>query len=239
MEEDQYVNGMDWGKGDLSASHLKNYRRYQYDLIGDYIGKNILEVGSGEKGFTRELVKNKRNIERLISIEPSTTLFELYKDDISFPKWVKFESIDLFNMNHEDYGTFDTVIFVHVLEHIEKDRDALNHTHKLLEQGGHVLIEVPAVPWLFSVHDEMLGHYRRYNKKMLSDAIDTSKYEILKMWYQDPIGILGSLYYFKLKKVKLKTNAGLSLPKTKGPFMINISSLLRKNWRSISHSLWV
>ena len=38
---------------------------------------------------------------------------------------------------------------------------------KFLKKDGHILITVPAYQFLFSKKDEVLGHYRRYNKKLL------------------------------------------------------------------------
>lgn len=124
--------------------------------------------------------------------------------------------MDLFNMTADTFGLFDTALFIHVLEHVEKDRDALNKAHKLLAPNGKVLIEVPALPALFSVHDEMLGHYRRYNKQTLKDIVDTDKYIIINIWYQDFIGVLGSLHFFKIKKTRLSSSDEVQLVKKQG-----------------------
>ena len=159
VNTDKYVHGMDWGQGGITLGDLNNYREYQYDLVAKYMGKNVLEVGSGSRGFTNQILKGKSDLQRIISIEPSTTLFNIYKDKFKFPDFVRFECIDLFDLKKEDFGLFDTAVFIHVLEHIERDKPALDHAHDLISEGGHVLIEVPALPWLFSVHDEMLGHY--------------------------------------------------------------------------------
>ena len=80
------------------------------------------------------------------------------------------------------------------------------------------MIEVPALPWLFSIHDEMLGHYRRYNKPLLRSIIDNKMFINVKMWYQDPIGVFGSLYYFKFNKIKLKSDDGHKLVLKQGTF---------------------
>ena len=122
--EDKYVFGMDWGTNELNNFELSNYRKYQFDLIGKHIGKNILEVGSGDRSFTHQLVKNINGIERIISIEPSTTLMEAYKDKYKLPNYVTIEPIDLFDLTTSSYGLFDTIILIHVLEHIEKDKEA-------------------------------------------------------------------------------------------------------------------
>ena len=215
-ETDQYVHGMDWLSGDLEEFEWSNYRKYQYDLIARHIGKNILEVGSGDRSFTNQILKHAGHLDRIISIEPSATLFEMHEKKYKFPDQVSFHMVDLFNVTKDTFGLFDTAVFIHVLEHIEKDREALNKVHELLEPKGKVLIEVPALPFLFSVHDEMLGHYRRYNKKTIKNIVDTDKYEIKDIWYQDILGVLGSLFFFKIKKIKLANSDGAQLVRNQG-----------------------
>jgi 2-polyprenyl-3-methyl-5-hydroxy-6-metoxy-1,4-benzoquinol methylase len=215
-ETDEYVHGMDWLQGELRDFELSNYREYQYNLIAKHVGTNILEVGSGDRSFTHQILKRSKHIERLISIEPSVTLFETHANKYKFPGNTSFHMMDVFDLTKDRFGLFDTAIFIHVLEHIERDREALNKVHELLSPNGRVLIEVPALPILFSVHDEMLGHYRRYTKSMLKSIVDTDKYVIDDMWYQDIVGVLGSLYYFKMKKTKLSSNDGVQLVKNQG-----------------------
>lgn len=213
---DKYVSGMDWGKAELKDFELSNYRKYQYDLISKFIGSEILEIGSGDRSFTKQIIKNKKKIDKIVSIEPSTTLTEIYSDKYSFPESVKFIEIDLFDMTADKYGLFDTIILIHVLEHVEFDREALNHLYSLLKPGGMILIEVPALRSLFSIHDKILGHYRRYNKKNFKLMVNTDFFQIKKLWYQDAIGMLGSFFYFKLKKINLQSSDGVSLVKNQG-----------------------
>lgn len=222
-KNDDYAFGMDWGQDKVSIGELTNYRQYQYDLIKDFIGTQVFEVGSGaSRSFTKLLVKNNNNINRLLSTEPSDILFDDYKNknnkQFHFPDYVEFANKDIFDMTPDETGQFDTVIYIHVLEHIKEDKKALNHTHQFLKEGGHVLIEVPALPFLFSVHDEMLGHYRRYTKKMMKSIVDENKYTIKKLWYNDPVGVIGSFLFFKLGKVKLKSEKGVDIVSKQGQF---------------------
>jgi 2-polyprenyl-3-methyl-5-hydroxy-6-metoxy-1,4-benzoquinol methylase len=216
-KDDKIVHGMDWGADEeLKDFELSNYRKYQYDLIGKYIGTNILEVGAGDRSFTNQIVKNCQGFERIVSIEPSETLFEFYRNKYKLPDNVIVTSDNLFDLTPETYGLFDTIIFIHVLEHVEKDREALDHMHNLLKPGGKILIEVPAMQSLFSVHDKMLGHYRRYNKKNFRAMINNDLYTIKKLWFQDAIGMIGSFIFFKMKKIKLKSDQGVNLVKKQG-----------------------
>ena len=207
---------MDWGANELKDFELSNYRKYQFDLIGKHIGKNILEVGSGDRSFTNQIVKNVTGIERIVSIEPSRVLMETYKDKYKLPDYVSLSDDNLFDLKPDSYGLFDTIIFIHVLEHVERDREALIHMHQLLKPGGKILVEVPAMQSLFSVHDKMLGHYRRYNKTNFRAMVDSNLYKINDLWYQDAIGMIGSFIFFKLKKIELKSDQGVDLVKNQG-----------------------
>ena len=55
---DLYVNDMDWSKNGNGFSSFNNYRRYQFNLISKYIGSKILEVGSGDRSFTDQILEN-------------------------------------------------------------------------------------------------------------------------------------------------------------------------------------
>jgi hypothetical protein len=55
-----------------------------------------------------------------------------------------------------------------VLEHVREDRRFLAEiVDRYLEKGGHLIVTVPAFPFLYSRHDAFLTHYRRYGRKQL------------------------------------------------------------------------
>jgi hypothetical protein len=70
---------------------------------------------------------------------------------------------------------FDLLLVLDVLEHVEDDAALLDTlVRENLTGRGHVLMSVPAWPWLFSSHDVRLRHYRRYTpagaRKLLAGA---------------------------------------------------------------------
>lgn len=65
-------------------------------------------------------------------------------------------------------GAYDGVFLFDVLEHVEDDRAALRAVGRLLKPGGLVICTVPAYEWLWSSHDEVLGHRRRYTARGLT-----------------------------------------------------------------------
>ena len=52
---------------------------------------------------------------------------------------------------------------------------------------------------------------------MLS-IINKKKFEVIDIWYQDFIGIFGSLLYFKFKKIILNSSSGVNLVGKQGKF---------------------
>ncbi|HEY0044695.1 MAG TPA: class I SAM-dependent methyltransferase [Allosphingosinicella sp.] len=62
-------------------------------------------------------------------------------------------------------GAYDMVAILDVLEHVEEDREALQSIARKLKPGGRILITVPAHPWMWSAHDVVNHHKRRYTRK--------------------------------------------------------------------------
>jgi SAM-dependent methyltransferase len=62
---------------------------------------------------------------------------------------------------------FDLVTAFDVIEHIENDGEAVADIYRLTRPGGHSMITVPAGPWLWSNHDEIHHHFRRYTRRGL------------------------------------------------------------------------
>lgn len=70
-----------------------------------------------------------------------------------------------------DIGRFDAVCLFDVIEHLNDDVGALRCAHNLLMDGGAIFVTVPALPWLYGIHDEINHHRRRYTDVLLSDAL--------------------------------------------------------------------
>ena len=62
---------------------------------------------------------------------------------------------------------FDLICLFDVLEHVERDQEALCILRERLAPKGFLIITVPAYPWLYSSHDVQHHHYRRYTARQL------------------------------------------------------------------------
>jgi dolichyl-phosphate beta-glucosyltransferase len=61
----------------------------------------------------------------------------------------------------------EVVCLLDVIEHLDDPMAALREAARLLAPDGRVVVNVPAHQWLWSSHDEELGHRRRYTRAML------------------------------------------------------------------------
>ncbi len=71
----------------------------------------------------------------------------------------------------------DAVLLLDVIEHITNDREAVKEAFALLKSGGILICTVPAYQWLWSMHDEMHHHKRRYSKKDFRRLLELSDAE--------------------------------------------------------------
>ena len=82
-----------------------------------------------------------------------------------------------------DDDRFDLIAMLDVLEHIDDDVGALRTLSQRLDRGGSILLTIPAFPWLWSQHDEIHHHKRRYTKASLAAALRKAGLEPVNMSY--------------------------------------------------------
>jgi SAM-dependent methyltransferase len=108
---------------------------------------------------------------------------------------------------------FDLICLFDVLEHIEDDEGALRNITPLLGHGAKILATVPAYQWLYSSHDRLLSHFRRYGKRELSAKFRKNGYRINYAGYLNvlslPLMIISRLFDI-LRKAE--DSAGTGVP---------------------------
>lgn len=143
------------------------------DIIKDYKEGLILDIGCGDSYFDYRLLNSNIEIKKLYGI------------DINLPECFKKDNyIVVNNYNKLKNKKFDTIIMLDVLEHIENDKEFLEkNINELLDDNGRLIITIPTHQCLFSKHDTMLKHYRRYNIKMIKDLANKTGYKIINYHY--------------------------------------------------------
>ncbi len=153
---------------DILADYLTRYG----DLPGD---ARILEIGCGT-GHNLPMLARFGAVEA-IEIDPAARTVAAERlgrpvGDAPLPALPGIER-----------GAYDLVAVLDVVEHIEDDVAALAAMKTLLKPGGKILIAVPAHQWMWSAHDVVNHHHRRYSKTTLRHAIAAAGLKPEKLGY--------------------------------------------------------
>jgi SAM-dependent methyltransferase len=84
-------------------------------------------------------------------------------------------------------ASFDVVLLLDVLEHFADEQALLAQVRRLLRPGGTLLVSVPAYQFLWSEHDEVLHHVRRYTARRLRRALEAAHLRIGRLTYTNVV----------------------------------------------------
>jgi len=147
-------------------------------LILKYISKEsqklkILNVGTST-GYTSIWLSEFGEVK---SVEYDKDCYEFVKENIG---------IDIVNASIEDLpfedNYFDLVCAFDVIEHVKNDQRGVNEMARVCKDNGYIFVTVPAYQFLWSNHDVINHHQRRYTSKKLktlfsqNDAIIFTSY---------------------------------------------------------------
>ena len=148
--------------------------KYCLSIFRKYLIGNILEVGAGCGSFTRNYYK--KNMDEIVLTEKDDKQIIDLKN-----KFGKNINISISNLDIEKLTkSFDTILYLHVLEHIKDDIKEIENATKKLNKDGHLIIMVPAHQKIYGNLDKAVGHYRRYEKKFFKNNFNNLKLIDLK-----------------------------------------------------------
>ncbi|MEI6730737.1 MAG: class I SAM-dependent methyltransferase [Pseudomonadota bacterium] len=155
---------------------LTSRNRLLEDLIIKYslpdCETKFLEIGCANGLFLEKLAKNKN-----IKITGS----EIYLAGLKYAREKLRVGADLIQFDVEQGilpDRFDIIGSFDVIEHIENDVAAIANIYAMLNPGGNFILTVPQYMFLWSKHDEMLHHKRRYSRKELLTKLTGAGFEI-------------------------------------------------------------
>jgi phospholipid N-methyltransferase len=165
--------------------NAKNWKKYWVGKVRPLIKGPVLEVGAGIGANTKLLHSQEILWHQL---EPDTKFYKQLKQDTQQSRYCEAFHGTLKNHPKTNY---QTIIYIDVLEHIEYDGEELKLAANKLKIGGKVIVLSPAHQSLMSNFDRNIGHFRRYNKKMLRDICPINM-SVQKQYYLDSVGLLAS-----------------------------------------------
>lgn len=125
----------------------------------------ILDVGCGTCGMAEYLSKDFN----VVAIDTSELALEYCKK-----RGVEHSFLSTLDSFPKDKYNIKAITILDVIEHIEDDKSIVEQLYDSLPTGGYIIASVPAYQFLWSFHDEVHKHYRRYRlsnfKRLISNA---------------------------------------------------------------------
>jgi 2-polyprenyl-3-methyl-5-hydroxy-6-metoxy-1,4-benzoquinol methylase len=171
-------------------ARAKNWKGYLTEQLGPFIRGHVLEVGAGMGATTSALWTAAAS--QWTALEPDPRLADQARMrvcDIGLDRVVVRRGT-IAALDAEE--TFDTILYIDVLEHIEQDAAELQDASRHLRPGAHLIVLSPAHQWLFSPFDAAIGHVRRYNARALR-SLRPSGLALSRLRYLDAVGMTASL----------------------------------------------
>jgi SAM-dependent methyltransferase len=193
---------------DLFAA-ASNWKSYWSRRIGRYISGDTLEVGAGIGSNTSFL--SSAGSGRWVCLEPDPGLVaQLDKNLREMGGVHRYENVCGTLQSLDEGESFDTIVYIDVLEHIENDADELKMAGTRLRPGGRVIVLSPAHQSLFTPFDAAIGHFRRYNRSSLR-KVSPPDLQLEALFYLDACGIVASAANQLLLKQSMPTKAQIGV----------------------------
>jgi SAM-dependent methyltransferase len=165
---------------DVEVTHwwFKSRRNYLIDVLKN-APKNvkILDIGCSSGIFLLDLENLGFNSDNLFGIDISQKAIANCKQN---------GLLNTFVMDAQEITLtqkFDIIVASDCLEHLQDDEKALKNWNNLLNTNGTMYVFVPAFSSLWSYHDTINHHFRRYTKVDLKTKLENQGLLILKASY--------------------------------------------------------
>jgi SAM-dependent methyltransferase len=107
---------------------------------------------------------------------------------------------------------YDLIAALDVIEHIDDDSGAIEAIARKLKPGGKFVMTVPAHQWMWSAHDVVNHHKRRYSKAGLKRLIEGSPLRLQKIGYFNSLLFPLAVAERGASKLRGKESADVRLP---------------------------
>lgn len=151
--------------------------REQLQALSLPVRASILEVGVGPGENLYSIYPPDAEV---VGIEPDPELAALARARGSQP--IHETTIEEFPSS-ADAGQFDAVTMFDLLEHTRDDALVLRKASELLTPQGYLVVSVPAFMLLWSQHDVVNLHYRRYTRRELVSKVERAGLSVTRATY--------------------------------------------------------
>jgi len=151
------------------------FNAWVYSRIHPYLGRRIAEIGCGTGTFTTMIAAQGYTV----------TGFDIHAPyvEVARERLRKFPSCNAICADVTAmpwaHQSFETIVMLDVLEHIEDDVGSLRKLRDGLGSDGRLILKVPAGMWLYSTMDKAIGHFRRYSRRSLAHTLNQAGFSVV------------------------------------------------------------
>jgi hypothetical protein len=142
--------------------------------LADHSVDSVADVGAGSMYFSREIAC-RSNARMVWAIDSNFS--EEHREKIGH-----CEIIALRAPTAETYKT-SLWMFMDVIEHVEESHEFLQQYVVPVASGTRFFVTVPAFQFMWSQHDEYLGHFRRYTRSSLVALLESVGLQVERIGY--------------------------------------------------------
>jgi 2-polyprenyl-3-methyl-5-hydroxy-6-metoxy-1,4-benzoquinol methylase len=153
-----------------SFSVARRFNRWMAQTIAPYAGDDVLEIGAGMGNLAAQLAPGRN---RYVATDIDPEHLSRLESRLGHLAHLETALCDLGRPHQLDSfaGQMDTVVCLNVLEHVEDEAAGLGNMYEALRSGGRAIVLVPEGPSIYGSLDVVLGHYRRYTREQLAEAM--------------------------------------------------------------------
>ena len=204
-----------------SLAGTKRFNRWMADTVRPFVGTRVLELGAGIGNMTQHLARGRK-----IYVASDIDEEHMARLRVRFRGRPNLEIRRCDLCDAADFqpllGSFDSVVCLNVVEHVEDDLGALRNIFSALKPGGRAIILVPQDQKAYGTLDEVLGHYRRYSEAQLRARMEEAGFEVERM-----------LHFNRVTRPGWRFNGQVLKRRSFSRFQLKVFDTLVPLWRRI------
>jgi SAM-dependent methyltransferase len=212
----------------VTLQHVREiacYNDWVFSILRPHLGGRVLELGCGIGTYSTRLRARARRL-TCVDMDPHyvATVQALFAgdDDVVVEEGTVGKGLTF------PAASFDAIVCLNVLEHIEDDLAALRELRSWLAPSGRVLLQVPAHPRLFGSIDTALGHWRRYTRKGLAGILAAAGFDlVLAPRYLYLLAIPGWWWFGRVRRRTVVPETTVRIANTMAAMSRSLESLIR------------
>jgi SAM-dependent methyltransferase len=198
-------------------------------LASDPATGRLLDLGCGTGGVLREIAPERP----CVGLDRSALALRICRDK-------GFRELARGDLSALPFApaSFETVIALDVIEHLDDDVGFLRQAARLCAPGGRMIVAVPAFQLLWSQHDETFEHRRRYRARQLEEVVRAAGLQLERTTYTNffvfPVAALWRVLSYRLGLGRLAPRHDFwPLPRFVNALLVRLYTLEARLLRSL------